>query len=191
MEDAHSRKQLPGQLLPIFMKAGFRSFSGGAGIYSLLVNDILKNETDADEDAVLSVLEKTKRTPGLSGALLSFFSGEILSGKKGAVLSLAGAMLPAFLLIFVPLILCGVLKGEDMLFFRLWQWAVLLLMISNAVRLKDLFPGKYAASLAALTVWVLTAFLGAGNVLSAAAAFAVYAAADLICVGRERSRSDV
>ena len=41
-----------------------------------------------------------------------------------------------------------------------------------------------------LTVWVLTAFLGAGNVLSAAAAFAVYAAADLICVGRERNRTD-
>ena len=84
-------------LFKIFLTAGAISFGGGVVAY--LREYLVRDEHWLDDEQFLDALEVSETLPGLNSVNISVIAGDRLRGTIGAVVAVAGLMLPGMLMI--------------------------------------------------------------------------------------------
>jgi chromate transporter len=94
-------------IFKIFLIAGAISFGGGVVAY--LREYLVRDEKWLDDDQFLDALEVSETLPGLNSVNMSVIAGDRLRGTIGAVVAVAGLMIPGMIMIMA----LGVLWSEQ------------------------------------------------------------------------------
>ncbi|HTT76333.1 MAG TPA: chromate transporter [Candidatus Binataceae bacterium] len=129
---SHERPSLA-TIFKIFLIAGGISFGGGVVAY--LREYIVRDEKWLNDDQFLDALEVSETLPGLNSVNMSVITGDRLRGTIGAVVAVAGLMIPGTIMMMV----LGVLWSEN----------------PHNLNIKDLLIGIAAAAVGLLTTVTL------------------------------------
>jgi chromate transporter len=105
--NAVSEKPSLATIFKIFLIAGAISFGGGVVAY--LREYLVRDEKWLDDDQFLDALEVSETLPGLNSVNMSVIAGDRLRGTIGAVVAVAGLMIPGMVMIMA----LGVLWSEQ------------------------------------------------------------------------------
>ncbi len=105
--NAVSEKPSLATIFKIFLIAGAISFGGGVVAY--LREYLVRDEKWLDDDQFLDALEVSETLPGLNSVNMSVIAGDRLRGTIGAVVAVAGLMIPGMIMIMA----LGVLWSEQ------------------------------------------------------------------------------
>src|SRR5450432_242480 len=94
-------------LFVVFLTAGAISFGGGVLAY--LREYLVRNHAWLSDDDFLDALEVSETLPGLNSVNMSVIAGDRLRGTIGAVVAVAGLMIPGMIMIMA----LGVLWSEQ------------------------------------------------------------------------------
>lgn len=89
------------KLFYIFAKIGTFTLGGGYAMIPLIQREIVDNEKWLDEDEFLNMIALAQAAPGIIAVNSAIFIGYRLSGWKGLIASVLGAILPSFVIILL------------------------------------------------------------------------------------------
>ncbi|OWZ84552.1 chromate transporter [Natranaerobius trueperi] len=87
------------KLFTVFLRIGAFTFGGGYAMLPIIKREIVDINSWLDEDDFLNTIAVTQSVPGALAVNTAIFVGYKIKGMTGAMWSLAGVVLPSFLII--------------------------------------------------------------------------------------------
>lgn len=95
----------PAQLFYTFLKIGTFTLGGGYAMLPLIQREVVEKHHWIDEKEFLNMIALAQAAPGVIAVNSAIFMGWKIAGWKGVVASVAGAVLPSFVIILTIAVL--------------------------------------------------------------------------------------
>jgi chromate transporter len=91
-----------------FFKIGFFTFGGGLAMIPFIEEEFIEKKRWVSRDDMTDMIALSQSFPGVIAVNVSIFVGQKIAGKTGAIMAVAGTVLPALLsIILIMSILAG------------------------------------------------------------------------------------
>lgn len=142
-----------------FFKIGLFTFGGGYAMIPLIQREVIERRRWIARQEFLDLLTLAQSVPGPMSLNTSVFVGKQLRGTAGAVVALAGTVLPSFLVLLGVALFFAEIRTNPIVdaAFKGMRPAVVALIVIPVVTLaRGMHPALYAViAAAALVIWGL------------------------------------
>lgn len=149
------------KLFLTFLKIGAFTFGGGYAMIPLIQREIVEKNEWLTQNDILDIIAIAETTPGPIAINAATFVGYKVNGKKGAIVSTLGVVLPSFFMITLIAYVLKKYMGLPIVQNAFWgiRIAVLALIVNAFITMAKKCPKNIATYIVAIGAFIGAVFL--------------------------------